>query len=88
MHERTYKIEQVEKKFVTHCYNDGYYAISWWSKNKKLARKKGEEYVSGKRTATRKYVTKMGQLMNMFKSQGKDSRTAAIMAVALANEFR
>lgn len=54
---RTYKIEPRGKKFATVCRTDGYWSITWLSKNTRAANRKGNEFVSGKRTSMRKYTT-------------------------------
>lgn len=66
---RSYSIEARGKKFATVCRTDGFWSITWLSKNKKAARRKGEDFVSGKRTAMRKYVTVLGAAINEQKSR-------------------
>lgn len=66
---RTYTIEPQGKKYATICRTDGYWSITWLSKNKKQAKRKGDDFVSGKRTAMRKYVTRYGEALNTVKSQ-------------------
>lgn len=58
---KTYSIEPRGKKFVTLCRDDGYLTIWWYAKNKKLAKKKGDEYLSGKRSALCGYTTKRAE---------------------------
>ena len=58
---KTYTIEPYGKKFATVCRTDGYWSITWLSKNTKLARRKGEEFISGKRTELRVYRTGYGK---------------------------
>lgn len=65
---RTYTIEPHGKKFATVCRTDGYWSITWLSKNKRAAKRKGDEFVSGKRTDMRKYVTRWGETLNTMKS--------------------
>lgn len=80
---RTYRIETRGKKFATVCRTDGYWSITWLSKNRKAAERKGDEFVSGKRTAMRKYVTAYGQVVNRFKSQNPKANKAQIEALSV-----
>jgi hypothetical protein len=66
---KTYEIEQRGKWFATVCRTDGFWAITFISKNKRAAKRKGDEFVSGKRNATRKYVTPLGAAINEAQSR-------------------
>lgn len=66
---RTFDIEPRGKKWATVCRTDGYWSITWLSKTKRRARQKGEEFVSGERTAMRKYTTPLGRTINEMNSQ-------------------
>jgi hypothetical protein len=65
-YDRTYKILPHGKKFATVCRTDGYWSITWLSKNGRAARRKGEDFVAGRRTATGKYVTRYGETLATF----------------------
>lgn len=65
---RTYSVEPYGKKFATICRTDGYWSITWFSKNTRAAKRKGDDFVTGKRTAMRKYVTPYGRKLNTEKS--------------------
>ena len=67
--EMTFTTQRHGKKWATVCRTDGFWSITYFSKNKRRARRKGEEFVAGIRTATRKYVTASGQASNTAKSQ-------------------
>lgn len=65
----TYEVIPQGKKFATVCRTDGYWFITWLSKNKKRAHAKGEEFVNGTRTSLRTYITAYGQHVNQDKSR-------------------
>lgn len=65
---RGYSVEPSGKKFLTVCRTDGYWSITWLSKNKRRAKQKGDEFISGKRTSRRKYITAYGEYLNTVKS--------------------
>lgn len=65
---RSFSVEPCGKKFATVCRTDGYWSITWLSKNRRLAVRKGEEFLAGKRTSMRKYVTAYGQALNTQRS--------------------
>ena len=86
---RTYEIEQSGKRFKTVCRTDGFWSITFTSKNKRTARKKGEEFVSGERTAMRKCVTPTGRAINEAKSriprsQRNSENTGKLTLIAMA----
>jgi|TARA_R110000744_G_C19149771_1_gene539277 hypothetical protein len=66
---KTFSVDPYGYKFATVCRTDGYWSITWLSKNKKAAARKGDEFVSGKRTAMRKYTTAYGRAINEEKSR-------------------
>ena len=94
---RTYSIEEKGRKFATVCREDGFWAITFLSKNTRRARQKGEEFISGERTAMRKYVTRYGEALNTAKSNrrimlsighypnGRQAETLALIAQAMCN---
>ncbi len=65
---RTYEVKPYGKKFATICRTDGYWSISWLSKTTRAARRKGDEFVSGKRTSTRRYRTRHGEMMDAVRA--------------------
>jgi len=69
MTDLTYEVKPHGKKFETVCRTDGYCSISFLSKNKKLAHRKGREFLSGTRTSYRKYVPRAGRERNEKKSR-------------------
>lgn len=75
---KTFEVQPHGKKFETICRIDGCWSISFLSKNKKAATKKGREFVSGARTSRRTYVTKTGQAINEIKSKLTRKQRAAI----------
>lgn len=81
---RTYSIEQWGKKFATVCRTDGFWSITWLSKSRKSAKRKGDNFVSGKRSAIRKYVTEYGQHLNTEKSRNPRRSRAEIIAATVA----
>lgn len=87
--QKNYEIEPRGKKFTTICRTDGLWSITYISKNKRSAKRKGDEFVSGERTTTRKYVTKYGAAINeelsripRTKRNASDAGKAAILAMA------
>jgi len=66
---KTFTVIPYGKRFKTICQVDGVPTVSWVSKNKRSARRKGEEYVYGKRTATRRYTTAHGRRLNEDRSR-------------------
>ncbi len=64
----TYEIRPHGKKFVTVCRADGYWVTSWVSKNKRRARRKGEEFVIGARSCFRGYRTRYGEAMDAVRA--------------------
>jgi hypothetical protein len=65
----SYEVVQQDSKFATVCKTDGYWSITWLSKNKKRAHVKGQEFMNGTRTSMRKYVTAYGRMLNEEKSR-------------------
>ena len=62
----TYKIVPDGHKFATVCRTDGYWSITWYSKTKKAAKRKGDDFLAGKRTATRHYRTRHAEMCDMM----------------------
>lgn len=81
---RTYSIEPRGRRFATVCRTDGYWSITWLSKNRKVAKRKGDDFVSGKRSAVRKYVTEYGRALNTEKSLNPRRSRAEIIAATVA----
>jgi hypothetical protein len=89
---RNYEVEPHGKKFLTRCRTDGYASVTFTSKNTRSAKRKGDDFVSGKRTAFRKYTTAYGRAINEAKSNqprvgaivsgGRTSMAALALAVA------
>jgi hypothetical protein len=89
---RNYQVKPHGKKFATVCRTDGYWSITFTSKNTRTAKRKGDDFVSGKRTASRKYTTAYGRAINEAKSNqprrvaivsgGRTSMAALALAVA------
>jgi hypothetical protein len=85
-----YYIKPCGKKFQTQCYTDGYWSITFTSKNTRSAKRKGDEFVSGKRTAFRKYTTAYGRAINEAKSNQRrvsilsNGRNMVALALAVA----
>ena len=77
---RNYTVNPSGKKFATDCSTDGYWSITFLSKNIKMARQKGDEFVSGHRTAFRKYTTPYGRYLNEVKSRNPKLNDAEILA--------
>lgn len=61
---RTYSVKPHGKKFATICWTDGFWSNSWLSRSKRIAKRKGDEFVSGKRTSMSRYVTQFGEALN------------------------
>ena len=82
---RSYTVHPCGKKFATDCRTDGYWSITFLSKNIKMAKRKGDEFVSGHRTAVRKYTTPYGRYLNEVKSRNPKLNEAEIVAKVWAN---
>jgi hypothetical protein len=93
----SYEVEPQGKKFLTVCRIGGYWARTFTSKNTRTAKRKGDDFVSGKRTAFRKYTTAYGRAINEAKSNqqrrviivsgGRPSMAALALAVAKIEGF-
>lgn len=64
----SYRVEPYGKKFATVCRSDGYWSVTFLSKNTRAARRKGDDFLSGRRTGMKKYVTPYGEALNTAKS--------------------